>query len=126
VILIAITLIAAIAIAGFVFRLFVSFTSSAQISAQVTSCTATTDVCVVTLTNSGTSNASATGRTLQIGGKAVPPAATFTAVPVTASGSAPATCGPPTTVVAQTVGSQAVGSFTLSNGATVSFTSTWQ
>jgi flagellin-like protein len=57
VILIAITLIAAIAVAGFAFGLFGNFTSSAQVSAAVTSCSISTGICSVTLTNTGTSNA---------------------------------------------------------------------
>src|SRR5271157_1307332 len=70
VILIAITLIAAIAVAGFVFGLFGSFTSSATVTAQVTSCTSATGICDVTLTNTGTSNVAITGCSVQIAGKA--------------------------------------------------------
>jgi len=132
VILIAITLIAAIAIAGFVFGLFGSFTSSAQVSAQVQSCTAGTtgshsgnNVCIVTLRNTGTSNVAATGCSIQVGGTAA--ASTLTGAPlnVPASGSVSATCGVTAASNAQTVGSEAVGSFSMSNGASVPFTGVW-
>ena len=124
VILIAITLIAAVAIAGFVFGLFGSFTSSAQVSAQVTSCTGTTDTCIVVLTNTGTSNVAVTGCSVQVGGVAKSPTAA-PAGTIGASGSATVTCGPFTAPVAQTVGSQAIGQFSLSNGASVPFSGVW-
>jgi flagellin-like protein len=126
VILIAITLIAAVAIAGFVFGLFGSFTSSAQVSAQVTSCTnnAPNDVCVVLLTNTGTSNVVATGCSIQISGSAKTATPTGTAATsVPASGNAVATCS--VAGAAQTVGSQAIGSISLSNGASVPFSGVW-
>jgi hypothetical protein len=91
----------------------------------VTSCTSATDVCIVRLTNTGTSNAAATSCTIQNGGKAV--ASTLTGAPLTvpASGAVSATCTA-TVVAAQTVGSMAVGSFSMSNGASVPFSGTWQ
>ncbi|MDG6903021.1 MAG: type IV pilin N-terminal domain-containing protein [Nitrososphaerota archaeon] len=62
VILIAITLIAAVAIAGFVFGLFGTFSSSANVQAAVTSAshTGATGV-VLSLTNIGTSNTQISG-----------------------------------------------------------------
>ncbi len=67
VILIAITLIAAIAIAGFVFGLFGSFTSGARVSGSA-SCTGTTAIsCVVTLSNTGTAATTVTGATITFG-----------------------------------------------------------
>jgi flagellin-like protein len=127
VILIAITLIAAIAIAGFVFGLFGSFTSSAQVSAQDTSCVGATDYCKVSLTNSGTSNVAVTGCSIQIAGTArlnTTASLTTARFNVPASGSATFNCVP-AAVTAQTVGSQAIGSFSLSNGASVPFSGTW-
>jgi len=124
VILIAITLIAAIAIAGFVFGLFGSFTSSAQVSAQVTSCTSATDVCVVVLTNTGTSNVQATVCSIRNGGTAVASTLTGAPVIVPASNHVTATCTA-NVVAAQTVGSQAIGSFSMSNGASVPFSGVW-
>jgi len=132
VILIAITLIAAIAIAGFVFGLFGSFTSSAQISAQVSACyvspgaNATTNRCFLTLRNTGTSNAAFTGGSIKVGG--INTACTFGGGPasgtsVPASGSLKIACTAGGT--AQTAGSQAVGTISLSNGASVPFSGTW-
>ena len=130
VILIAITLIAAIAIAGFVFGLFGSFTSSAQVSAAVTSCTQPGGaghalVCTLTLTNTGTSNVAVSGCSIQVAGTAQ--ASTPLGGNVPAGGNLPAqTCT--TTSVALTepaLGSQAVGAFTLSNGASVPFSGVW-
>jgi len=68
VILIAITLIAAIAIAGFVFGLFGTFTSSANLQLSVVSCThgiagnvAGSGYCELAVTNTGGSSGSITG-----------------------------------------------------------------
>ena len=127
VILIAITLIAAIAIAGFVFGLFGSFTSSAQVSGQVISCTTATynsskAFCAVRLTNSGTSNAVANACSLQIGGVAqVGTLGGTKAIP--AGGNAILHCTG--TTAGNAVGSQALGSFSTSNGASVPFTGVW-
>jgi len=70
VILIAITLIAAIAIAGFVFGLFGTFTKTAAVSASVTSCSynGTNEVCDLSMINSGTSNTVANGCTMTFKG----------------------------------------------------------
>jgi len=128
VILIAITLIAAIAIAGFVFGLFGSFTSSAQVSGQVMTCTgasgATSPDCIVTLRNTGTSNVAVTGCSLHLSGTAVTGVLTGGGPTIPASGAISETC----TVAAgaaQTVGSEAVGSFSLSNGASVPISGVW-
>ena len=72
VILIAITLIAAIAIAGFVFGLFGSFTSNAEVTATAT-CSATSPYdCTVTLSNTGTANTNVLSASITFGGKTVP------------------------------------------------------
>jgi len=131
VILIAITLIAAIAIAGFVFGLFGSFTSSAQVSAQVSSCTLAGAspnkvVCTMTLTNSGTSNTVANGCSINVGGAAVASTPTGAGIAnVPAGGTAALVCTSNANQPEPSVGSQAVGSVSLSNGATVPFTSVW-
>ena len=71
VILIAITLIAAIAIAGFVFGLFGSFTSNAQVTATA-SCTAgASGTCTVNLSNTGTANTNVLSATITYAGKTV-------------------------------------------------------
>src|SRR5712692_9050845 len=72
VILIAITLIAAIAIAGFVFGLFGSFTSSATVSVQVQTCAVTGLVCTLTVSNSGTASASISANTCTVNLAGVP------------------------------------------------------
>jgi flagellin-like protein len=56
VILIAMTLISAISIGGFVFGLFGNYTSNAVVSAQFYSCSSTGTTCTLNLYNSGTSN----------------------------------------------------------------------
>jgi len=61
VILIAITLIAAIAIAGFVFGLFGTFTSGPHLQLSTQTCSSATDTCVLALTNTGGAAGSVTG-----------------------------------------------------------------
>ena len=105
---------------------FESGTSSAQVSAQVTYCThsGTADVCTVTLTNTGTLNVAATGCTIMLSGTAVTGAVTGGAqISIGAGSSATSICT--VTGAAQTVGSEAVGSFALSNGALVPFAGVW-
>ena len=131
VILIAITLIAAIAIAGFVFGLFGSFTSSANVSAAVTACgsaagTSGHAMCTLTLTNSGTSNVQVNACSIQDQGtaKAGTWAYLGTATNVPAGASVSGTC----TLAAvgnSAAGSQAVGSLAMSNGASVPFSGVW-
>jgi flagellin-like protein len=130
VILIAITLIAAIAIAGFVFGLFGSFTSSAQVSAQTLVCSNpgganVTDYCTVRLTNTGTSNTSVTGCSLRIAGVSQTGTRSVQGTSYTVTASSNGIFGCRFGAAAQTVGSQAVGSFSMSNGATVPFSGTW-
>ena len=124
VILIAITLIAAIAIAGFVFGLFGSFTSSAQVSAVSVVCSDSLHDCVVGLQNTGSSNATPTACNVQISGVSTSGTGGFAAV-TAGGGSVPQTCTIGTTALSQAVGSTAQGSFTMSNGASVPFTGTW-
>jgi len=61
VILIAITLIAAIAIAGFVFGLFGTFTSGQHLQLSTQTCNSATDDCVLAITNTGGAAGSVTG-----------------------------------------------------------------
>ena len=123
VILIAITLIAAIAIAGFVFGLFGTFTSTAQVQASVTSCTYTApnEVCSLVLTNSGNAATSTTGScSLTYGGT------TYTGT--TATGAV----GVGTTAASCTVGGshdpgagvQVTGTVILANGGNALFSAT--
>ena len=106
VILIAITLIAAIAIGGFVFGLFGSFTSSAQVistaaikgggagSTLTASCTTiptATGTQYVTLVNSGTGSTAADLVTLTFGGNTYTAPLTAASCTIGASGSASST-----------------------------------
>jgi len=128
VILIAITLIAAIAIAGFVFGLFGSFTSSAQVSASVTSCVKATGLCTLTLTNSGTSNVVSNSCRIQDLGTSAAGTIAFvapsTTLTVPAGGVAHQSCSLGA-ASNSAVGSQAIGSIGMSNGATVPFSGVW-
>jgi flagellin-like protein len=122
VILIAITLIAAIAIAGFVFGLFGSFTSSATVSVVSTNIPHAMTAFPanwVTAQNTGTSNTNVNSMTLTYGGVTCSPAiavATITAgttqaISVTGIGSC----------VAPAAGVAFVGNLALSNGGQVPF-----
>jgi len=124
VILIAITLIAAIAIAGFVFGLFGSFTSTARVTVNAVALVhGATPTGTMVAYNSGTSNANANGITLTYGGQTCSAAITGSPVLITA-GLAP---GVTLTITAgscatASVGGQAVtGTLSMSNGAQVPF-----
>jgi hypothetical protein len=109
------------------FIVAVTSLQSAQVSAQVTQCSHNangTDSCTVTLTNSGTANTAATACFLSVSGVATQGTLTGPAkTSIPASASATGACR--VTAAAQTVGSQAVGSFSLSNGGSVPFSGTW-
>jgi flagellin-like protein len=128
VILIAITLIAAIAIAGFVFGLFGSFTSTAQVLVSSASCTPASSppgaTCTLTLSNSGTANTAivASTFTLTYGGVKYG-GSCATAVVITAGTAAAATCSVASGTAA--AGEQFTGSLGLSNGGVVSFSGTF-
>jgi len=129
VILIAITLIAAIAIAGFVFGLFGSFTSTAQVSVVSTSlnhaifpagCTGAG--CEIGFQNTGTSNANVNSVTLTYGGATCVPASTHLPVLITAgAGAVQVIFTGVGTCAAGTAGEAFVGSAALSNGGQVAF-----
>jgi len=124
VILIAITLIAAIAIAGFVFGLFGSFTSTAQVTVSYSSLAGgAVPAGTMLVLNSGTSNTNANAVSLTYGGQTCSAAITGSPVTLTA-GKAPGitltvTAGSCTTVPAH--GQAFTGSLSLSNGAQVPF-----
>jgi len=129
VILIAITLIAAIAIAGFVFGLFGSFTSTARVSEVYANlnhvvytagvCTGA-PLCTITFMNTGTSNANVNSLTLTYGGVTCAPTVASTQIPATGAqtGVTLATIG---SCVAGAVGESFTGSAALSNGGQVPF-----
>jgi len=128
VILIAITLIAAVAIAGFVFGLFGSFTSTAQVQASVTSCNfvsiAVGEQCSLVLTNSGNANTLATSScSITTKGATTTGAYAFAApsasLTVPSGGTAYGTC---TAVIADPgAGVQVTGSVILGNGGNALF-----
>jgi len=120
VILIAITLIAAIAIAGFVFGLFGSFTSTARISVVSTSIPhGLAAGNWVSAQNTGTSNANVNSMTLTYGGVTCAPAITVTTV--TAGSTASVAVTGAGSCVAGSPGEAFVGSLALSNGGQVPF-----
>jgi len=148
VLIIAVTLIAAIAIGGFVFGVFGTSSQSAQIQVTGTTLTAVgfgtgtagTVTCVtagpaapyLTLTNTGTSSASITGITITWGG--ANNQFSLTAATTCSIGGAGSTsaityaqfvAGPQVTITPVT-GQVYSGTITLSNGANVLFTGSWQ
>ena len=127
VILIAITLIAAIAIAGFVFGLFGSFTSSATVTASVVTCSnsalnGTKAFCILSAYNSGTANTSVSSCSLTIGG-ANQVGTLGKTISIPAGNTVTIHCTGST--AGNSIGSMAVGSLSLTNGASVPFTGTW-
>lgn len=137
VILIAITLIAAIAIAGFVFGLFGSFTSSANVSAAVTSCTNSTgtsagfETCDLQLSNTGSANTGATACSMVFGGSTY--AGTVTLYTSAALSTTTSNIKAGTTTYASCVtaiagdpgaGAAVTGSLSTTNGGSVPFTGT--
>ena len=136
VILIAITLIAAVAIAGFVFGLFGTFTNTAQVQASVTSCVASTvatqEDCTLVLTNSGNAATSTTtacsltykGATysgfVSAAGNSAGPGASI-ALPV---GTTAAHCTSAGAPAAAGAGVQVTGTVVLTNGGNALFAAT--
>ena len=122
VILIAITLIAAIAVAGFVFGLFGTFTSTARIS--VTSATLPDGLISATnlyVSNTGTSNAAVSSMTLTYGGLTCVPIATLPLTVTAGAAPVPVAITALGTCVAGTSGEAYVGSLSLSNGGSAAF-----
>jgi flagellin-like protein len=129
VILIAITLIAAIAIAGFVFGLFGSFTSSAQVSAINTALVHGTALAGPTgnvyVQNTGTSNANVNSMSLTFGGQTCSPTMAVTTVTAGAGSTTIAITGAGTCATASVAGEAFSGLLSLSNGGQVPFTGTF-
>ena len=126
VILIAITLIAAIAISGFVFGLFGTYTNTAKVEAISYSCSGTPEVCTIGLENIGTANTALSGTcTLTFGGTSYAGVAAITSGSLNGGSSAVTTCTGPAGSHA-TAGSQVVGSILLTNGADVLFSAVAQ
>ena len=124
ILLIAITLIAAVAVGGFVFGLFGTFTSTAQVSAGTVTCAGTPEVCNLILQNVGSGNTAITGICyLNFAGGPYLGTAAVVSGSLKAGSSATVTCtGPPSEHAA--AGSQVTGYVTLGNGAEVLFAGT--
>ena len=124
VILIAITLIAAVGIGGFVFGLFGTFTSTAQVSAGVATCSGTPEVCTLVLQNTGSGNTAITGVcNMNFAGGSYSSSATLVAGSLKAGSSGTVTCTGPGSQHAS-AGTQITGYVTLGNGAEVLFAAT--
>jgi len=125
VILIAITLIAAIAVAGFVFGLFGTFTSTARVSASVTNCSGTPEVCTIILTNTGNANlANPTVCSLTFGGSATTGTFAVASGNLNSGSSAQGTCTDNTATAHAASGTQVTGSVILANGGNALFSAT--
>jgi flagellin-like protein len=125
VILIAMTLISAISVGGFVFGLFGNYANTAQVQAQLGSCSHTGTTCTLTLYNSGSANTSIlTGADClsvkYAGQTAVATSCSASTTTVVAGGSllVTATFGSSFTA---TAGEQLSGQISLENGAIVLF-----
>ena len=115
--------------AGFVFCVGCDgFTSSAQIGAYVTTCTgasgAASPDCIVTLLNTGAASASVVGCSLNLNGMTVVGTLSGRGPLVPDGGQISETCTYPGGT-SQVIGSHAMGSFTMNNGATVLFSGVW-
>jgi flagellin-like protein len=128
VILIAITLIASIAIAGFVFGLFGSFTSTAQVTVVPVTCNNSpnspgTLTCTLTIKNTGSSSTSVTAVFLAYGTQ-VPGTGCSPVVSAGQSTTCTAIFNLTPTTSTIPVGQAVQGSITLSNGASVPWSGT--
>jgi len=124
VILIAITLIAAIAIAGFVFGLFGTFTKTATVVGSTVSCTDAHGVCTINLTNSGNANTNTATTCSESYAGATYAGTTGAAQTIVAGGATvPVTCTP-TAAVPLSAGEEVSGSIALTNGGSVLFSGT--
>ena len=124
VILIAITLIAAVAVSGFVFGLFGTFTNTARVSAGTVSCSGTPEVCVATLQNTGSASTAITGVcTLGFAGGPYQGTAAQLTGNLNAGSIATVSCTGPALSHA-TAGTQVTGAIAIGNGAWVLFAGT--
>jgi len=124
VILIAITLIAAVAVGGFIFGLFGTFTSTAQVSAGTVTCSGTPEVCTLPLQNIGSGNTAITGVcNMNFAGGNYVGTAAIASGSLKAGSSAIVTCTGPAGPHAA-AGTQVTGYVTLGDGAEVLFAAT--
>ena len=122
VVLIAITLIAAIAIGGFVFGLMGTFTNTAVVSVYtVINCSGNVEACTLVLTNSGTGNSALTGTCqLTFGGGRYTGTAALISGSLNGGSKALVLCLSNALPVAA-AGTQITGSVSIENGAEVFF-----
>ena len=123
VILIAITLIAAVAIAGFVFGLFGSFTKTAQVSLGAATCTdLTKPVCTLSWTNNGNANTQALAScSITWDGATEPGAITGAPVALASGSSGTLVCTATTAGAALAAGQLVSGYVSLGNGGSALF-----
>ena len=123
VILIAITLVAAAAVSGFLFGLLGTYSNSALVSASASPvCSGTPESCTLTLVNSGNLNTVLAGTcTLNFGGSSYLGTATLTSGSLGGGQTAHVTCTSTIAGSHAAAGSQLTGSVLIANGANVLF-----
>jgi flagellin-like protein len=132
VILIAITLIAAVAIAGFVFGLFGSFTASARVSVISANCAigpiaAPTYICSLSFSNTGNAATTITGCSFTGAGGGLGTLDPLS-IPIAAGATESGTCTAGVTLIAlaPSAGTSVSGSASLGNGGSALFAATWE
>jgi hypothetical protein len=111
---------------GYVYGLFGSFTSTAEVSSSVVTCSPLVPAyCIVDLVNTGSASTSVTGCSLTVGGNSVAGTVSPTNPVVPAGGSVEVTCTLPSGESGGPSGSIVTGMIELSNGASVPFAGTW-
>ena len=126
VILIAVTLVSALAAAGYMFGLLGTFSNSAVVSAGAASCSGTPEVCSLFLHNQGSANTAVTGIcTLKFGGASYQGTVTVVTGNINSGNVASITCTAPGGAHAG-AGSQITGSISLKNGAQVLYSGSGQ
>ncbi|HEV2138965.1 MAG TPA: archaellin/type IV pilin N-terminal domain-containing protein [Nitrososphaerales archaeon] len=124
VVLVAVALVATTAIAGFIFGLFGTFTSTAQVAAGTSSCSGTPEVCTISLQNIGSANVGITGVcNVKFGGNNYLSTAVILSGNLNAGNTASIGCTTPGSAHAAS-GTQIVGSVSIGNGAYVQFVAT--
>jgi len=127
VILIAVTIVAATSIAGFVFGLLGTFSSSATVSATPVSCTGTPESCILFASNTGAGSTAITGVCqLTFGGSSYLGTATIISGSLNGGSTARISCVSNTAGSHAAAGSQVSGYFIIGNGAEVLFSASAQ
>jgi archaeal type IV pilus assembly protein PilA len=126
VLIIAVTLIAAVAIAGFVFGIFSSGASTAQVAVTAISCSSSGNACIMTLTNTGNAvtNPGGTG-VITYAGVSQPLTTTTTSNIPAGGGNLQVTYSMGAPATAPVAGQQYTGYVALANGEQVQFAGTF-